>query len=130
MDLKKIAGELVNRVENIVRQEKGDVGVAGKIDTEKEKSIFAQELKKLNVTEEDANAIWGLVTSESNSTPAKAAKAKSTQGEPIVINVNNQINWYINIKIDVDLSKELQKLIDQLMENQDKNFAALMEFLK
>ena len=130
MDLKKIAGELVSRVEQTVRQEGGDTGATGKIDTAKEKSIFEQELGKMNISEADANAIWGLVTSESNSTSVKSAKAKSAKGEPIVINVNNQINWYINIKIDVDLSEELQKLIDQLMENQDKNFAALMAFLK
>jgi len=132
MDLKKIAGDLVSRVESIVNQNGGDTGKAGRIDTENEKSIFEQELNKLNVTEEEANEIWGLALSETAAQSIKRNAAPQTRaaGAPIVINVNNEINWYININIDVNLSKELQELIDKLIDDVDNNFEALMDFLK
>ena len=137
MDLKKIAGDLVGKVESLVQQQGGDIGKAGQVDTAKEKSIFTEELNKQNVNYKDVKEIWGFAksgetkpVSAEESAPAKARSKAPAEGETIVINVNNEINWYININISVELSEELQALIDKLMKNQDANFEALINFLK
>ena len=137
MDLKKIAGDLVGKVESLVQQQGGDTGKAGQVDTAKEKSIFSEELNKQNVSYEDAKEIWGFAksgetkpVSAEEPAPAKARSKAPAEGETIVINVNNEINWYININISVELSQELQTLIDKLMKNQNANFQALIDFLK
>ena len=136
MDLRKIAGDLVSKVEGLVQQQGEKTGEAGKIDTAKEKSIFQEELNKLNVTEAEAKEIWGLALSGNIADVKSPAKAQTRGGEgsTIIINVSNEINWYININIDVNLSKELETLINNLVQdlnnNQNANFEALMEFLK
>ena len=125
MDLKKLAGDLVGRLEQPGNNYNE---VANKNATKNEECIFAEELNKPTQTPEDPSAMWGF--EKTTKAPAKAQANNSSNGETIVINVNNEINWYININISVDLSRELKDLINQLIENQNQNFEALMKFLQ
>ena len=125
MDLKKIASDLVGRLEQTGNNYNE---VANKNATKNEECIFAEELNKSTQTPEDPSAMWGF--EKTTKAPTKAQANNSSNGETIVINVNNEINWYININISVDLSRELKDLINQLIENQNQNFEALMKFLQ
>ena len=136
MGIREIASNLVAKVEAMVQEQGGDTGAVGKIDTENEKSIFAEELNKQSVTYKDAKEIWGFAKSAeakdapTNAPARAAAQTRAASGDKIVININNEINWYININIDVNLSKELEALIAKLIANQNENSEKLIAFLE
>lgn len=93
MGIREIASDLVAKVEAMVQEQGGDIGAVGKIDTEKEKSIFAKELKNPSVTYKDAKEIWGFAKSAeakdapTNAPARAAAQTRAASGDKIAIKI-------------------------------------------
>ena len=142
--LKKIATELVKLAESKAKDTNND-GVAN---TKEEKSIFAAELAKRDYSYGDVKEIWGFAKSEetnsiNNKPVTRAAEAPTTRaaGEKIVINIENEINWYLDIDITVQQDSELKAIIEEFMgkfeeaieelkKGNKENFDSLLAFLK
>lgn len=121
-NISDVVAKLISKVE--ASQEEG-ITQDGKISNEKERSIFAGELEKMNLKEEEVKEIWGFVDSGKAAAPAKM-NTRSTNN----INIGGDttiINLTINIKNDFESalnafleSGKIDAIIEALFKHMDE----------